>query len=114
LIPHCATEKQSPGFALTMEQKIQVADILDKAGVDQIEAGIPAVGPYEQETIREIVRRKHNSKISVWCRMNKKKSVLPPRAVRILSISVFLFRMFKSIPSCTAIKIACKNHAFLC
>jgi homocitrate synthase NifV len=65
--------EQSPGFALTMEQKIQVADILDKAGVDQIEAGIPAVGPYEQETIREIVRRKHNSKISVWCRMNKEE-----------------------------------------
>lgn len=64
--------EQSPGYAMTMQQKVKIAAALDGAGVDQIEAGIPAIGRYEQETIREIVRRKHNSAISVWCRMNPK------------------------------------------
>lgn len=62
--------EQSPGYAMTMQQKVKIAAVLDNAGVDQIEAGIPSIGPYERETIREIVRRKRNSRISVWCRMN--------------------------------------------
>jgi homocitrate synthase NifV len=62
--------EQSPGFAMTLQQKVKIASILDSAGVAQIEAGIPSVGSYEQETIREIVRRKKNSLISVWSRMN--------------------------------------------
>lgn len=62
--------EQSPGYAMTLQQKVKIASILDRAGVAQIEAGIPSIGPYEQETIREIVRRKQNSLISVWSRMN--------------------------------------------
>lgn len=62
--------EQSPGYAMTLQQKVKIASILDSAGVDQIEAGIPSIGPYEQETIREIVRRRERSVVSVWCRMN--------------------------------------------
>lgn len=62
--------EQSPGYALTLRQKVKIASILDGAGIAQIEAGIPSVGPYEQETIREIVRRKQHALISVWSRMN--------------------------------------------
>lgn len=62
--------EQSPGYAMTLRQKVKIASILDSSGVSQIEAGIPSVGAYEQETIREIVRQKRNSLISVWCRMN--------------------------------------------
>ncbi|OCN00071.1 homocitrate synthase [Clostridium sp. W14A] len=62
--------EQSPGFAMTTEQKVRIAAMLDDAGIDQIEAGIPAMGPYEQDTIREIIHRKRNSRISVWSRMN--------------------------------------------
>lgn len=65
--------EQSPGFAMTLEQKVRVADALDSAGVYQIEAGIPAIGSYERETIQEIVSRRRNSKISVWCRMNEQE-----------------------------------------
>lgn len=42
--------EQSPGYAMTMQQKVKIAAALDDAGVDQIEAGIPAIGRYEQET----------------------------------------------------------------
>lgn len=62
--------EQSPGYAMTLQQKVKIAAVLDGAGVSQIEAGIPSIGSYEQETIREIVRRKRNSLVSVWCRMN--------------------------------------------
>lgn len=62
--------EQSPGYAMTKEQKIFIASLLDDANVFQIEAGIPAIGDYEKNTIREIIANKKNSKISVWNRLN--------------------------------------------
>ena len=62
--------EQSPGYAMTLEQKVHIASLLDDAGVYQIEAGIPAIGAYERETLQEIRRRRKNSKISVWSRMH--------------------------------------------
>ena len=61
--------EQSPGVAMTKEQKLQIARILDKAGVYQIEAGIPAVNSYEIDTIADIVQSVKNAKISVWNRL---------------------------------------------
>lgn len=60
--------EQSPGIALNMEQKVRIAQILDESGIYQIEAGTPAMGRYEMETIGEIMRRRQNAKVSVWCR----------------------------------------------
>lgn len=62
--------EQSPGYALTKEQKVAIAGMLDEAGVYQIEAGIPAIGSYEKDTLLEIVQNKKNSRISVWSRLN--------------------------------------------
>ncbi len=61
--------EQSPGFAMTMEQKLFIAQILDSIGIYQIEAGIPAVGRYEMETMGLIMQNRKNSKISVWNRL---------------------------------------------
>ena len=33
--------EQSPGAAMTLEEKIQIAELLDEMGVDIIEAGFP-------------------------------------------------------------------------
>lgn len=63
--------EQSPGYALTKEQKVEIAAMLDEAGVYQIEAGIPAICSYEKETLREIAQNKRNAKISVWNRLNE-------------------------------------------
>jgi homocitrate synthase NifV len=52
-----------------MEQKLTIAKILDNAGVYQIEAGTPAVGSYEMETIYRIMQRRKKAKISVWNRL---------------------------------------------
>lgn len=61
--------EQSPGFALSKEQKLYIAKLLDDAEIYQIEAGIPALGTYEKDTLCEIADNKKNSKISVWNRL---------------------------------------------
>jgi homocitrate synthase NifV len=61
--------EQSPGIAMTKEQKLQIAQLLDKAGIYQVEAGIPAVSSYEIDTIGAIVDNVKTTKISVWNRL---------------------------------------------
>ncbi|SHH99807.1 homocitrate synthase NifV [Sporobacter termitidis DSM 10068] len=70
--------EQTPGIAMSTEQKLRIAQILDSAGVYQIEAGIPAVSAMEMDTIRAMTARRRHSKISVWNRLvldDVKKSV---------------------------------------
>lgn len=70
--------EQAPGIAMSKEQKLQIAKVLDDGGIYQIEAGIPAVSALEMETIRAIMSMRQNSKISVWNRLvldDVKKSV---------------------------------------
>lgn len=70
--------EQTPGIAMSKAQKLQIAEILDNAGIYQIEAGIPAVSSAEMDTIRAIMARRRHSKISVWSRLvldDVKKSV---------------------------------------
>lgn len=70
--------EQTPGIAMSREQKLKIAQLLDDAGIYQIEAGIPAIGQEELDTIRSIVARRKHAKISVWNRLvldDIKKSV---------------------------------------
>jgi homocitrate synthase NifV len=70
--------EQTPGIAMSREQKLAIASILDSAGIDQIEAGIPAVGSAEIDTIRAMMETRKQAKISVWNRLvldDIKKSV---------------------------------------
>jgi homocitrate synthase NifV len=70
--------EQTPGIAMSKQQKLLIAALLDNAGIYQIEAGIPAVGSHEIEIIRAMMENKKNSKISVWNRLSLddvKKSV---------------------------------------
>ncbi|RLG55571.1 MAG: hypothetical protein DRN88_05535, partial [Candidatus Hydrothermarchaeota archaeon] len=38
--------EQTPGVVFTMEEKIEIARLLDEIGVQQIEAGTPALSPH--------------------------------------------------------------------
>jgi len=70
--------EQTPGLAMTMEQKAEIALLLDAAGIYQIEAGIPAMGSCEMDTIALLVQNRKSSKISTWNRLNPedvKKSI---------------------------------------
>lgn len=46
--------EQAPGVALTVDEKIQIAQKLDKIGVDKIEAGFPVSSHGEVKACREI------------------------------------------------------------
>lgn len=62
--------EQAPGVAFTMEEKIDIAKALDEAGVHGIEAGIPAMGGEELESIKEIAKLNLNAEIIAWNRGN--------------------------------------------
>ena len=55
--------EQSPGAAMTFEEKIQVADFLDQMGVDIIEAGFPISSPGDFEAVSEISKRVKNASV---------------------------------------------------
>ncbi|MBI4813274.1 MAG: 2-isopropylmalate synthase, partial [Methanobacterium sp.] len=46
--------EQTPGVAITPDDKIRIAKRLDRLGVDVIEVGFPASSPGEQKAAREI------------------------------------------------------------
>jgi hypothetical protein len=46
--------EQAPGIAFTSDEKLLIAAALSDAGVSEIEAGTPAMGPSELEAIRRI------------------------------------------------------------
>lgn len=63
--------EQRPGCAFSPDQKLQIAQLLDRAGIHQIDAGTPAMGSEECDVIRQIVSNRIRAKISVWSRMNE-------------------------------------------
>jgi homocitrate synthase NifV len=63
--------EQAPGVAFCDEEKIRVARMLDEIGIDEIEAGTPAMGENECAIIRTIARLNLNARISVWSRAIK-------------------------------------------
>lgn len=62
--------EQSPGVAFTTEEKVSIALQLEAAGVPELEVGIPAMGPVEQQTICAITDALSVTKTMAWCRMS--------------------------------------------
>ncbi|MBN2685939.1 MAG: hypothetical protein JXR40_11720 [Pontiellaceae bacterium] len=60
--------EQMPGAVYTREEKIKIAIALADAGVGEIEAGIPVMGPTEQEDIAAIISLDLPCRIIGWCR----------------------------------------------
>ncbi|MDR1809107.1 MAG: homocitrate synthase [Prevotella sp.] len=60
--------EQAPGVAFSRKEKLCVAQMLDEVGIDEIEAGIPAMGYEECNTIRQITRLGLKARVSVWSR----------------------------------------------
>ena len=53
--------EQSPGAAMTLERKLEVAELLDAMGVDIIEAGFPISSNGDFEAVPEISKLVKNS-----------------------------------------------------
>ncbi|MDW7677687.1 MAG: homocitrate synthase [Bacillota bacterium] len=60
--------EQTAGVVFAREEKIMIAQMLDSLGVDQIEVGIPAMGPEEQESIRQIAKMGLKASLMAWNR----------------------------------------------
>ncbi len=60
--------EQAPGVSFHRQSKLAIARCLDEAGIDELEIGIPAMGPKVQEDIRQIRALGLRSQLSVWCR----------------------------------------------
>ncbi|MGX1097481.1 2-isopropylmalate synthase [Amorphus sp. MBR-141] len=56
--------EQSPGASMTLEEKVQVAEVLDAMGVDIIEAGFPIASNGDFEAVQTIARRTEHSVIA--------------------------------------------------
>ena len=46
--------EQSPGASMTVDQKIEMAEALDRLGVDRIEAGFPVSSPVQFDAVKRI------------------------------------------------------------
>lgn len=62
--------EQAPGVVFFEQEKLHLAKILDELGVPVIEAGIPAMGFLEQETLRKMKDLNLKSTLLSWNRMN--------------------------------------------
>lgn len=60
--------EQTAGVVFANREKIRIAKFLDELGVDQIEAGIPVMGGYEKEAIKEICSLGLKASIMGWNR----------------------------------------------
>ncbi|WKW49348.1 homocitrate synthase [Rhodomicrobium lacus] len=63
--------EQTPGVAFTAAEKLQIAAALSDVGIDEIEAGTPAMGSDEQEAIRRIAKAGLPVRVIAWCRMRR-------------------------------------------
>ena len=74
VIIHDATLRdgeQTPGVVFSVEEKVEIAKMLDSLGVERIEAGMPAVSPQDKEAIKKIVSLGLKSKIFCFARATK-------------------------------------------
>jgi len=62
--------EQTAGVVFANAEKVRIAKLLDEIGVDQIEAGIPAMGGDEAETIAEIASLGLKASVLGWNRAN--------------------------------------------
>jgi 2-isopropylmalate synthase len=74
--------EQCPGATMTLEEKLQVAELLDAMGVDIIEAGFPIASNGDFEAVTEIARVVRNATVAGLARAGFKDIDRAGEAVR--------------------------------
>jgi len=60
--------EQAPGVAFTIEEKVAIATLLDKVGIQEIECGTPAMGNEERDAVAGIARLGLSARVMAWNR----------------------------------------------
>ena len=64
--------EQSPGASMTLEEKLQIAELLDTMGVDIIEAGFPIASNGDFESVTEVAKLVKNAQVCGLARAGAK------------------------------------------
>lgn len=72
--------EQTPGVSFSRNDKITIATLLAEAGIDELEAGIPAMGDAECSDILALNRLDLPCRITSWCRARSTDLELAARA----------------------------------
>jgi 2-isopropylmalate synthase len=64
--------EQSPGYSMTLDEKLQMAEKLDGMGVDIIEAGFPAASKGDFESVTKVAQQTKNAIVAGLCRAVRK------------------------------------------
>jgi 2-isopropylmalate synthase len=64
--------EQSPGASMTLEEKLQIAEMLDAMGVDIIEAGFPIASNGDFESVSEVAKLMKNAQVCGLARAGAK------------------------------------------
>jgi len=64
--------EQAPGVAFSSDEKRMLVRMLDRAGVDELEVGIPAMGTAACREIRELAALQPGCRLTCWSRALKK------------------------------------------
>ncbi len=60
--------EQSPGCSMYLEEKLRMAELLDRMGVDVIEAGFPIASQGDFESVNEVAKLVKNAAVAGLCR----------------------------------------------
>lgn len=63
--------EQAPGVSFSRKEKLQIAELLDKTGIPELEIGTPAMGCNEIADMQAIVNAGFHFKTLAWCRATK-------------------------------------------
>jgi isopropylmalate/homocitrate/citramalate synthase len=63
--------EQAPGVFFTLDEKLAIADLLDAAGVDILDAGMPSVSDEERATLEALLGRSYRAKIAATVRASR-------------------------------------------
>ncbi|MBI4031240.1 MAG: 2-isopropylmalate synthase [Proteobacteria bacterium] len=63
--------EQSPGCSMNLEEKLRMAEMLDRMGVDVIEAGFPIASRGDFDAVQEVARSVKNAAVAGLCRAKK-------------------------------------------
>ena len=81
--------EQAPGATMTIDQKLDIAKLLDKMQVNIIEAGFPASSENEFNAVKKISEVLNFSKIAGLARANK-DDIYSVQATKVIKIEDFI------------------------